>query len=289
LKRVLLLGGSGQLGTAIRQRWKECQIVAPSHEALRLEDREEVRVAIERCRPDVVVNAAAFHDVDRCEAEPRPAFEINALAVRDAARFARDAGSIFVTISTDYVFDGETTAPYAEHDAPHPLSVYGASKLAGEFLVDSLRTNALVVRTCGLYGDASAKGRRSFIERLLEHAGSAQPFRVVADVTASPTFAGHLADAIRRLLEEQRCGLYHAVDSGSVTWYDFAREAVRQAGAAIAVEPIAAHQWKAPAIRPRFSALANAKLAELGIAMPSWRAGIAAYLASRPANQSSLR
>jgi len=288
LKRVLLLGGSGQLGTAIRRRWKECEIVAPSHEALKLEDREEVRAAIERCRPDVVINAAAFHDVDRCEAEPRPAFEINALAVRDAARLARDAGSIFVTISTDYVFDGETTAPYAEHDPPHPLSVYGASKLAGEFLVDSLRTNALVVRTCGLYGDASAKGRRSFIERLLAQ-GGAQPFRVVADVTASPTFAGHLADAIRRLLEEQRCGLYHAVDAGSVTWYDFAREAVAQAGAAVAVEPIAAHQWKAPAIRPRFSALANAKLAELGIAMPSWRAGIAAYLASRPANQSSLR
>jgi len=289
LKRVLLLGGSGQLGTAIRRRWKECEIVAPSHEALKLEDREEVRAAIERCRPDVVINAAAFHDVDRCEAEPRPAFEINALAVRDAARLARDASSIFVTISTDYVFDGETTGPYAEDDAPHPLSVYGASKLAGEFLVDSLRTNALVVRTCGLYGDASAKGRRSFIERLLAQGGGAQPFRVVADVTASPTFAGHLADAIRRLLEEQRCGLYHAVDAGSVTWYDFAREAVAQAGAAVAVEPIAAHQWKAPAIRPRFSALANAKLAELGIAMPSWRAGIAAYLASRPANQSSLR
>jgi len=235
------------------------------------------------------VNAAAFHDVDRCEAEPRPAFDINALAVRDAARHARDAGSIFVTISTDYVFDGETAAPYAEDDVPHPLSVYGASKLAGELLVDSLRMNALVVRTCGLYGDASAKGRRSFIERLLAQAGGAQAFRVVADVTASPTFAGHLDDTIRRLLEEQRYGLYHAVDAGSVTWYDFAREAVEQAGAAVAVEPIAAHQWKARAIRPRFSALANAKLAELGIAMPSWRAGIAAYLASRPANQSSLR
>ncbi len=234
------------------------------------------------------MNAAAFHDVDRCEAEPRPAFEINALAVRDAARLARDAGSTFVTISTDYVFDGETTVPYAERDAPHPLSVYGASKLAGELLVDSLQMNALVVRTCGLYGDASAKGRRSFIERLLAQVRGA-PFRVVADVTASPTFAGHLADAIWRLLEKQHYGLYHAVDAGSVTWYDFAREAVEQAGAAVAVEPIAAHQWKAPAVRPRFSALANAKLAALGIAMPSWRAGIAAYLASRPANRSSLR
>ncbi len=289
MKRVLLLGGSGQLGTAIRQRWKECEIAAPSHQTLKLEDREEVRAAIEGLRPDVVVNAAAFHDVDRCEAEPRPAFEVNALAVRNAARLARDAGSVFVTVSTDYVFDGETTTPYAEDDAPHPLSVYGASKLAGEYLVESLGMDALIVRTCGLYGEASAKGRKSFIERLLAYAGGTQPFRVVADVTASPTFAGHLADAIWRLLEKQRFGLHHAVDAGAVTWYDFAREAVAQAGAAVAVEPIAAQQWKAPAIRPRFSALANAKLAEAGIAMPSWRAGIGAYLASRPANQSSLR
>jgi dTDP-4-dehydrorhamnose reductase len=289
LKRVLLLGGSGQLGTAIRKSWNECEIVSPSHETLKLEDREGVRAAIERLRPDVVVNAAAFHDVDRCESEPRPAFEVNALAVRNAARLARDAGSIFVTISTDYVFDGETEAPYAEHDAPHPLSVYGASKLAGEYLVDSLRMDALIVRTCGLYGEASAKGRRSFIERLLAQGGGTQPFRVVADVTASPTFAGHLADAIWRLLEKGCYGLYHAVDDGAVTWYDFACEAVSQAGAAVAVEPLAAHQWKAPAIRPRFSALANAKLSDLGIAMPSWRAGIGAYLASRPANQSSLR
>jgi len=287
LKRVLLLGGSGQLGTAIAQRWKQCEIAAPTRQALRLEDSEGVRTAIERFRPSVVVNAAAFHDVDRCETEPRAAFEVNALAVRDAARLARDAGSTFVTISTDYVFDGATTAPYAESDEPHPLSVYGASKLAGEYLVDSLHMRALVVRTCGLYG-ATSSGRRSFIERLLAQDG-AQPFRVVADVTASPTFAGHLADAIWRLLEMQHYGLYHAVDTGSISWYDFAREAVAQAGAAVAVEPITVHQWKAPAIRPRFSALANAKLAELGIAMPPWQAGIAAYLASRPANQSSLR
>jgi len=289
LKRVLLLGASGQLGTAIRQRWKECQIVAPPHQTLKLEDHAEVRDAIEGSRPDVVVNAAAFHDVDRCEAEPGAAFEVNALAVRNAARLAREAGSTFVTVSTDYVFDGETTAPYAEDDAPHPLSVYGASKLAGEYLVDSLRMDALIVRTCGLYGEASAKGRKSFIERLLSQAGGPQPFRVVADVTVSPTFAGHLADAIWRLLEKRCSGLYHTVDAGAVTWYDFAHEAVSQAGAAVVVEPIAAHQWKAPAIRPRFSALANAKLGRAGIAMPSWRAGIGAYLASRPANQSSLR
>jgi dTDP-4-dehydrorhamnose reductase len=288
VRRVLLLGGSGRLGTAIRQRWKECEIVAPSHGALALEDRNAVREAIERHRPSVVVNAASFHDVDRCEIEPRPAFEINALAVRDAARMARDRGSDFVTISSDYVFDGETAAPYVETDAPHPLSVYGASKLAGEYLVESLRMNAFVVRTCGLYGAGSAKERTSFIERLLAQDGSPQPFRVVAGVVASPTFAPHLADAIGRLLETQRYGLYHAVDAGPVSWYDYACEAVARAGAAVTVEPIAAHLWKASALRPRFSALENAKLAELGISMPSWRAGIAEYLASRPANQSSL-
>jgi dTDP-4-dehydrorhamnose reductase len=289
VKRVLLFGGNGQLGTAIRERWTQCEIVAPSHHALPIEDGNRLRDAIAAGRPDVVVNAAAFHEVDRCEEEPGKAFEINALAVRRAARLADDAGAAFVTISTDYVFDGKARIPYREDDAPHPLSVYAASKLAGEYLVEALGTRAYVIRTCGLYGWGGANARRSFIERLLGRANDSEPVTVVSDVVASPTFAGHLADTIERLLETERYGLYHAVDAGPVSWYDFALEAVRQAGTDVAIAPIPARQWKAPAIRPRYSALDNVKLGELGIAMPSWRDGIAAYLASRPPNRSSLR
>jgi dTDP-4-dehydrorhamnose reductase len=280
LKRVLLIGGTGRLGTEIRRRWRDCDVIAPSHEELDLEQSAKVRAAIGGVRPDVVVNAAAFADVDRCEREPERAFAVNALSVRSAAEHTREFGAAFVTISTDYVFDGRNDVAYAETDAPHPLSVYGVSKLAGEYLVEMLGMPAFVVRTCGLYGSSSSNGRPSFIERILTHAPGA-PLRVVADVVASPTYAGHLADALRRLIDTTEYGLYHAVDAGAVSWYDFAVEAMRQAGLPPAVEPIAAEEWKAQAIRPRFSALANAKLARAGIAMPTWRDGIAAYLQVR--------
>lgn len=278
MKRVLLIGGTGQLGTAILQRWSECDIVAPPHAQLALEDAERLGEALDRIRPDVLVNAAAFNDADRCETELPRAFEVNAVAVGGAAGLARDAGAVFLTVSTDYVFDGRADSPYCESDAPHPLSVYGVSKLAGEYLVRARRGRAFVVRTCGVYG-SSGSSRSSFIERLLAHR-EAKPMKVVADVCASPTFAGDLADALQRLVRSEAYGLYHAVNTGAVSWYEFAREAVRQAGADITLEPIPAEQWQAPAVRPRFSALSNAKLAGLGIAMPSWRDGLAAYLGS---------
>ncbi|MFZ0364879.1 MAG: dTDP-4-dehydrorhamnose reductase [Candidatus Cybelea sp.] len=282
MKRVLLIGGSGQLGTAIRQRWSDCAIAAPPREELELADRTAMRGAIERFRPDVLINAAAFHEVDRCEDEPEQAFAINALAVGAAAALARENGSVFVTVSTDYVFDGETTAPYREDNAPRPISVYGVSKLAGEYLVEALGMRSFVVRTCGLYGrSANQRGRKSFIERVLSQRRGDPPLRVVTDVVASPTFAGDLADALARLVETDAYGLYHTVNAGAVSWYDFATEAIAQAGAQARLEPIAASERQARAARPRFSALENAKLGRLGVSMPSWRAGIAAYLALR--------
>ncbi len=241
-----------------------------------------MRAAIERFRPDVLVNAAAFHDVDRCEDEPERAFAINALAVGAAAALARESGAVFVTVSTDYVFDGKTTAPYREDNAPHPLSVYGVSKLAGEYLVESARTRAFVVRTCGVYGGSTnGRGRKSFIERVLARRRGDPPLRVVSDVVASPTFAGDLADALARLIETDAYGLYHAVNAGAVSWYDFAMEAIAQAGSEARVEPIAASERHSRAARPRFSALENAQLGRLGVAIPAWRAGIARYLALR--------
>ena len=213
LKRILLIGGSGQLGTAIQQRWKDCEIVAPGRAELDIEQSDQVRETIERVRPDVLINAAAFHDVDRCEDEPQRAFEINALAVGAAAAHARDCGAAFVTISTDYVFDGAASAPYTEDRAPRPLSVYGVSKLAGEYLAQCVGARAFVVRTCGLYGPATANRRRqSFVERVLSQNANDAPLRVVYDVVASPTFAGDLADALTRLIETETYGLYHAVD-----------------------------------------------------------------------------
>lgn len=279
MTRVLLIGGSGQLGTAIARGWSDCEIESPSHERLGLEDESALAQAFRRSKPDVLVNAAAFHDVDRCEREPETAFAINATAVGSAARLAAKHDAAFVTLSTDYVFDGAKRAPYLESDVPNPLSTYAASKLAGERLVAESGARAFVVRTCGVYGPASSRSQRTtFVDRVLAQGAAGEPVRVVDDVVASPTFAGDLAGALRRLIESRAYGLYHAAGSGAVSWYDFAREAVRLAGGAFEIEPISAQSWKAAAVRPHYSALENAKLRELEIELPTWREGIAAYL-----------
>jgi dTDP-4-dehydrorhamnose reductase len=280
--KVLLIGGSGQLGTEIRLRWRDCKIAAPPHDELDIEDTGALDSALDALGPDVVVNCAAFHNVDRCEAEPLRAFAVNAVAVGAAAGVCRTRDVAFVTISTDYVFDGSATRPYTEEDVPHPISAYGISKLAGELLVGLLESKALIVRTCGVYGPrpSTTKGY-TFVDRIIAQAKAGEAVRVVHDVVASPTYAGHLADALRKLVETHSSGLYHAVNAEPVSWYDFAVEALRQSGVDAEVEPIGASAWKTAARRPRYSALANTKLEALGIAMPHWREGLAAYLRAR--------
>jgi dTDP-4-dehydrorhamnose reductase len=279
VKRVLVIGGSGQLGTAIAARWHDFEIIAPAHDELGIEQTLRLEETLDRITPDVLLNAAAFHDVDRCEAEPQRAFEINARAAGAAARLAAARDTVFVTVSTDYVFDGKKGEPYTERDAPNPLSAYGSSRLAGERLVEAAGGRAFVVRTCGLYGASRSASRRpTFIERILQQGSQGDPIRVVADVIASPTYSNDLADTLHALVGTEAYGLYHAAGAGAVSWFDFAQEALAEAGAGLPIEPISAGQWKAAAIRPRFSALDNAKLRGLGIALRPWRAGLAEYL-----------
>lgn len=286
MKRVLLIGGSGQVGTEIRRVWTRWEISSPSHTELDIENGDAIHAFISREKPDAVVNCAAFHNVDRCEVEPDRALAVNAVAVERLARSARDNGAVFVTISTDYVFDGKASVPYTESDCPQPQSAYAVSKLAGEQLVARLDSRALVVRTCGVYGvRPSASKGHTFVDRVIAQGRAKEPIRIVNDVTASPTFAGHLAEALLSLIEAEATGLYHAANVGPVTWYDFAVEALRQAGVDHPVEPIPASSWKAPARRPAYSALDSGKLRDLGFDMPGWREGIAAYLRLKDASE----
>jgi dTDP-4-dehydrorhamnose reductase len=277
--RVLVFGGSGQLGSEIVRRWTADAIAAPASADVDVEDAAAVATAIAARAPDVVVNCTAFHNVDVCEREPARAFAVNATAVEGMARAARAAGAAFVTISTDYVFDGETDRPYRETDEPRPLSQYGASKLEGERRVERLQMDAYVVRTCGLYGTrvSSSKGY-TFVDRVLAKARAGEPQAIVDDAFASPTYAAHLAAALRGLIETRRYGLYHAADAGPVSWFAFASEALRRAGIDGPLEPTSRAAWKPETPRPRFSALASERLAALGFAMPTWGEGLSDYL-----------
>jgi len=277
--RVLVFGGSGQLGSEIVRRWTGDAIVAPASGEVDVEDASAVASSIGAHAPDLIVNCTAFHNVDLCEREPERAFAVNATAVERMARAARTAGAAFVTISTDYVFDGETERPYRETDEPRPLSQYGASKLEGERRVERLQMDAYVVRTCGLYGTrvSSSKGY-TFVDRVLAKGRAGEPQAIVDDAFASPTYAVHLADALRALVETRRYGLYHAADAGPVSWYAFAAEALRRAGIDAPLVPTGRAEWKPETPRPRFSALASERLAALGYVMPSWGEGLSDYL-----------
>lgn len=281
--KVLLIGGSGQLGTQIRARWASDDVVAPPHDELDVTHVESVAEQIDRHAPELVVNCTAFHNVDTCELQPARAFEVNALAVDAIAGLCAQRAIAFMTISTDYVFDGLASRPYTEADCPRPISAYGASKLAGEHLVLRREARAYVVRTCGVYGISPSRSKgHTFIDRLIAQAAGSEPIRVVSDVIASPTYAGHLALALRTIAESGEYGLYHACNAGPVSWYDFARAALDEAGyGATSIEAISASQWKAAARRPAYSALDNARLARRGIALADWRAGIAAYLSDK--------
>lgn len=281
--KVLLIGGSGQLGREIRARWTSDAIEAPSHARLDIGDADSVRHAIDAAAPGLVVNCAAFHNVDVCESQPGEAMRINALAVDAASELCAQRNVDFMTISTDYVFDGRASRPYTEEDAPHPISAYGVSKLAGELLVLRRNSRAFVVRTCGVYGIHASQSKGTFVDRLITQAKAGETARVVSDVVASPTYAGHLAQALRAIAGTQAYGLYHASNVGPVSWYDFAVKTLQLAGIEGRVEPITSSQWKAAARRPAFSALRNARLEALGIALPRWDEGIAAYLADKGA------
>ncbi|MDE2482734.1 MAG: dTDP-4-dehydrorhamnose reductase [bacterium] len=276
--RVLLLGGSGQLGSEIRARWSGDEIVAPPHAAFDLFEPERFADAIAAASPELVVNCAAFHNVDECEHAPERALAANAIAVDALGAICAQRDIALLTISTDYVFDGDANRPYREDDCARPISAYGVSKLAGELLALRRGGNAYVVRTCGVYGLHASRSKGTFVDRVIAQARAGEPIRVVNDVVASPTYAGHLALALRALVETRAYGLYHAANVGPVSWYDFAAKALELAGIAHPIEPISASAWKAAARRPAYSALANAKLERLGIRLPRWDEGVAAYI-----------
>jgi dTDP-4-dehydrorhamnose reductase len=238
----------------------------------------------------VIVNCAAYNFVDRAESEPEAAFRSNAWGIRELARASRDLGCRLVHLSTDYVFglDADRRTPLTEDDAPGPVSVYGLSKLAGEYLVRSVCPHHLVVRTCGLYGVWGSGGKGgNFVETILRVAGQGKPLRVVNDQRCTPTYAADLAEAVASLIEREAEGLYHVTSAGDCTWYELASEVFRQAGVKADLTPITSSEYGAEAQRPAYSVLATDKLSRIGISRPRhWVDALAAYLRERTGRKS---
>jgi dTDP-4-dehydrorhamnose reductase len=289
--KVVVTGAAGQLGRELTPALEGETVVALSRPELDVCDFGRTRALLETIRPDAVINAAAFTHVDDCEAEPSRAFSTNTYAVRNLAEICADLGCVLVHVSTDYVFDGAKTTPYAEDDLPRPLSVYGVSKLAGEYFVRSVAPKHYVIRTSGIYGPAGATTRRSnFVETMLRLARRGEAIRVVVDQVLTPTSARDAARKIVELLGFGRYGLYHVTNGGECSWFEFAQAVFELSGLDVPLAPTTTAAFGARARRPRYSVLAHTALAELGADdLPDWKDALATYLRGHVADSAGGR
>jgi dTDP-4-dehydrorhamnose reductase len=282
--KYAILGANGQLGQAfLRQVGPEaiglirmqCDLTKPG----------EMRAVLKALQPEVVVNCTAYNQVDHAESDPATAFAVNAWGVRDLARICRDLGCVFVHYSTNYVFglDRQRRVPLGENDPPGPVGVYGASKLAGEYLVRAECERHFVIRTCGLFGAIKPGApRRSFVDMMLNLAEQGKKIRVVNDQICSQTLTDDLAAATLHLLPTQAYGLYHLTSAGECTWHEFARAIFELAGVEADLHGISSVEFGAAAQRPEYSVLANEAYARLGLPMiQDWQKALEMYLHSR--------
>jgi len=271
--RALVAGSLGQLGRELVARLGPEVAWAGDLGEVDVTDGAAVAALVARVRPDVVWNATAWNKVDAAEKEPGPAFAVNAAAPHHLARAAREVGAAIVHFSTDYVFDGALDRPYTEEDAPRPLGVYGASKLAGEALVAASGADHLIVRTSGLLGRGGSEQKGgSFVDRIVARARAGEPLRVVADQVFAPTCAEDLARAAIALVRARARGLFHVANEGSCSWHELALAALAAAGVPAQVEPIALAELALPAPRPRRSVLGCARYRALGLPpLRHWR------------------
>jgi dTDP-4-dehydrorhamnose reductase len=280
LSRVAVVGATGQLGSDLVEAFGGEDVTGLAHEDLEIGDAAAVQATVERLRPDVVVNAAAFHNVPRCETDEATAFALNAVAPRHLARACSAVGARLVQVSTDYVFDGAKHAPYVETDRPNPLNVYGVSKLAGEYAVLNEGGNHQVVRSSGLYGirPCRAKGG-NFIDTMFKLAREKPEVRVVDDEVLTPTFTADLAAQIHVLALGGPPGLFHATNQGSCSWYEFARAIFDLAHLETPLAPTTVKEFQSPVRRPFYSVLDNAALRAAGLdRMRHWREALAWYM-----------
>ena len=275
--KVLLLGAGGMLGKDLVPILSvKGQVWARDIDDFDITDPERVQREVEALQPQVLVNAAAYTDVDGCESRRELAFAVNAEGARNVALACAAIGGRMIHLSTDYVFDGSSRIPYREEDPTDPLNVYGASKLQGERYIQDILENHLIIRTEWLYG----RHGKNFVDTILRYAGQQKELRVVDDQRGSPTFTRDLSLALERLIGMEARGILHVTNSGSCTWFEFTRQILREKGYNhIQVIPISSEELTRPAKRPASSVMDCQKYEKLTESkMRPWKEALKEYL-----------
>jgi dTDP-4-dehydrorhamnose reductase len=275
--KILLLGHKGMLGSDLLfQLGKKHEIIGLDKDEIDIASAAECRRAINENKPDIVVNTAAYTDVDGCEKAKDECFTVNAEAVKNIAESCREKNIRIIHFSTDYVFDGNGNEPYKEDSLCNPINVYGASKLAGERYLQEFSNNYILIRTAWLYG----KNGKNFVRTILEAARTKNKLEVVDDQTGSPTYTRDMAVAVDLLIERNITGIFHITNRGSCSWFQFAEKILQDEGiTGVQVLPIKSGQLKRPAKRPAYSVLSMQKfIAATGKAMQPWQLALQDYL-----------
>lgn len=283
--KLLIIGKTGQLGSALINHAQQLnyEVIAPSHQEFDISNTDVFLNLIYK-NPDVVINTAAFHNVPLCETEPLNAFKYNTIAVKNMAEISDDFDILFITFSTDYVFDGKKNIPYDEYEEPNPINIYGLSKLSGEY-ASLIYKNTIIIRTCGLYGlqGASSKGG-NFIDNRIKDSKENNLLEIGNDQTVSPTYTEDLSKAVLQLIDcplLKKQEIYHLVNEGYCTWYELTKETFDIMKINTKVIPVNRGGKFGNVRKPLFSALKNTKAKKLGIVLPHWKDALKRYLKTK--------
>ncbi len=278
MNRVLVIGSNGMLGQDMTVTLQSSfEVFTRSHPELDICDRMNVSRDILEINPDIVINCAAYTDVDGCETERDLAFAVNAEGPKNIALACRETSADLCHISSDFVFDGRKNAPYIETDNTGPLSVYAESKLAGEMNIQNILPGHVIIRTSWLFG----KGGKNFVSTIIKLADKMDVINIVDDQTGCPTYTVDLSNAIKTLLLKRAQGIYHFSNSGECTWHGFAGKIIEVLGLKTKVNPITSQQLGRPALRPAYSVMDCTKFAsETDLYPRAWEDALKEYINS---------
>jgi len=275
--RVMIFGASGLLGKALTSEWTGDQVVGLSSKDADIRDSQQILKAVERWRPEWIVLAAAFTDVDGCETHPDVAMEVNCRGALNVARAASHLGARLLFLSSDYVFDGAKSTPYETDDPRAPQSAYGRSKEEAETRLSKILPDCCIVRTSWLFG----VGGKCFPDTILKLASGVSEIEVVNDQRGCPTYNRDLARTVIELCRRGGKGIVHATNTGDCTWFEFASQIVRTARLKTVVRATSSDRIARPAKRPAYSVLSPKSLHQYQLSMPSWQDALCRYLAER--------
>lgn len=277
--RLFITGNAGQLGRTLAARLGEHTVAGGDLPDWDMTDSAQVEQTLADFAPDVVIHTAALTAVDYCAQHPAEAVRINAVGTYNIANACRQIGARLLHISTNEVFDGTASRPYQEYDHRNPINPYGYSKYVAERVVERLVPSAMIVRTAWLYTD----GGNNFIHKVLAKARAGETLRIVTDEVGNPTYVPDLADGVAALIEQDRPGIYHFVNEGAATRFQFAQAAVELAGLHAPLEPITSDSFERPSTPPPYAPMANVFGAAAGVRLRPWREALAAFLAGQTA------